>query len=293
MGVTVTTTLRFASLNLWCFGTPEHRRAQERVLRGDTFELVAVQEATRAKVARIAETGGFDWLRCSLPESVRDARLGVAVLGRGLPEPVGVDQLPAEAFVNDEVYPNLARWFHERHLAVDVPVGDDRILRVGSFHATPGTSSGPGSPKLGVGAARKPWFHTILAEWVATWAGPYVFAIDANTPAVDSLDWEAGRFHVPAVNGGPGEDRLLGPPGVAAHEARDLWRVWLGQPAGRDDLAAVPEGGPLARSHHTGNRWYRYDHIWASADVTPEQMAYRYDAKVSDHALVTARLRIA
>ena len=69
----------------------------------------------------------------------------------------------------------------------------------------------------------------------------------------------------------------------------DLWRCWLNTPGRAADCAAVPEQRPLARSHHTGMwGWMRYNQLWASPDLTPTEMAYRYDPDISDHALVTA-----
>ena len=198
-------------------------------------------------------------------------------------------QLAASDFVDSEVDEDLGRWFHERHLAVDVAFPDGCNIRLASAHATPGTSKGPGPAHRGVGR-RKPRFHTRLAEWMSGWAAPFLFGIDANTPSVDALDWERMRFHMPSDGAGPGEDLLLGPEGKALHPARDLWRAWLDCPAGARDRDAIPEEGPLARSHQTGGRWYRYDQIWATPDLVPTKMSYLFDPAISDHSLVSVDL---
>lgn len=280
-------------LNLWMFAGASHKARQAERLGAGAFDVLLLQEVTRAEVPGLASALGFDWWASSLGDEVRDPRIGVAVLGRS---PVQLDarlQLAADDFVNDDVYPELARWFHERHLAVDVTMAPGRSMRIGAFHATPGTSEGPGTStgRRGVGH-RKPWFHRRIAEWVATWDPPFLFGIDANTPAVDALDLADSRFHISSQGPGrPGEEQLLGPPEVALHDGVDLWRLWLASPAGAGDLAAVPEGGPLARSHRTrSGSWFRYDQIWASPGIRPVAMAYEFDDEVSDHALVSATI---
>jgi len=288
-------TIRLGMLNLWMFGGRSHRQRQvERLAQAD-LDLLLVQEVTLSRVPGLAAALGFDWWRCSLGPDIRDRRIGVAVMGRAPIQPMERHQLAAEEFVNDEVYTELGRWFNERHLALDLDDGDGRRFRVGVFHATPGTSEGPGTPagRLGVGK-RKPWFHTRLAQWIATWEDPYLFGIDANTPSHDALDIAHSQFHIPvSTEGGPGEDRLLGPPGTVLHEATDLWREWLASPAGSADRAALIDGEPLARSYMTKNgSWFRYDQIWASEHIRADQMAYDHDRSVSDHALVTATIEL-
>jgi len=288
--------IRLGMLNLWMFGGRSHRQRQVERLTQAGLDILLLQEVTLRRVPELAAELDFDWWRCSLGSDIRDERVGVAILGRAPLQPVEVHQLCADEFVNADVYPELGRWFNERHLALDLDDGEGHRLRVGAFHATPGTSKGPGTPagRLGVGR-RKPWFHTRLAQWIATWEDPYLFGIDANTPSHDALDLNDSRFHIPAsVEGGPGEDRLLGAPGIVLHSATDLWRDWLTSPAGAADLAALPEGGPLARSYMTKNgSWFRYDQIWGSESVRAVEMAYEHDSSVSDHALVTATIEFA
>lgn len=284
------TELRVASLNLCWQASDEMRARQREALRAGQFDVVLLQEARKADLGALRPD--FDWCCHSLGPQLHQKVLGVAILGRNGTKAVNQLQLAASDFANAEVYDDLARWFHERHLAVDVQTSDGRVVRMLTAHATPGTSKGPGSPKRGVGK-RKPWFHTRLASWIAEWSAPVVFAIDANTPASDTLDWATTRFHIPAdAEGRPGEDLLLGEPGRKLHHARDLWRAWLDSPEGAADRALVPALGPLARSHLTGGNWYRYDHLYATEDVAPLWMSYTPDPTVSDHALVAATISI-
>ena len=285
-------------LNL-CSPGGASREALVARLSDTSLDLLLLQEVNVGALPWLSSELGMDWFRCSLGADIHDARLGVAILGQASVEPRATHQLEAQDF-NQAVYPELARWFHERHLALDLSI-TDKVLRVGVFHATPGTSKGPGGLGLGVGY-RKPWFHARLAEWVAEWPAPFLFGIDANTPRVDALHLSETQFHMPSsALGEPphGEDLLLGQPGVALHEAHDLWRTWLASPEGVHDLAAIPPGGPLARSYttdkdssHANRTWYRYDQVWASAGIQPTNMAYDYDPIVSDHALVTATIEL-
>lgn len=280
-----------ASLNL-CWDATNEQRARQRVALVDgDFDVVLLQEARRVDLPALAD--GFEWCEHSLSSGTHSKVLGTAILGRNGTKPVARHQLERAAFTGDDMYDDLTRWYVERHLAVDVALVDGPTVRMLSAHATPGSSKGPGSPKRGV-QDRKRWFHTHLARWVATWADPFVFAIDANTPRVDTLDWATTEFWVPSADDGlSGEDVLLGAPGVRGHLGHDLWREWLDSPAGAGDRAAVPTEGPLARSHQTkGGAWFRYDHLYGSDSVHPTAMSYVYDAGVSDHALVSANLTI-
>ena len=253
------------------------------------FDVVLLQEARRTDLGLVAAS--FDWCEHSLPASTHPRVLGTAVLGRNGTRPVARWQMQREQFTGDGMYADLGRWYFERHLAVDVLTPGSGLVRMMSAHATPGSSRGPGEQDVG---ARKRWFHTHMARAVATWDGPFLFAVDANSPAAESLDWSGNRWWMASQDwGGAGEDLLLGPEGVRLHVGRDLWRDWLSSPAGADDLAKVPAEGPLARSHLTGGNWYRYDHLYGSPSVKVVHMEYRYDAEVSDHALVAAILEVA
>jgi hypothetical protein len=287
--------LRFGLLNLWCFGGPRRRAQQEAVLADAGLDVVCLLEVDPKDIERFAEASGFSWWQCSLGADVSGRPLAVAIAGSSRVTPRAAVQLSIDDFlqVHDgpPIYLELARWYHERHLAVDIDLGVGTEIRVGAFHATPATSRGPG--RLGVGG-RKPWFHTRIADWVATWPAPYLFAIDANTPRLDVLAWDETEFYWPSGRAGtPGEAFLVGPPDTVRHRARDLWREWLESPAAASDLALVPPGGPLARSHRLrGGRWCRYDQMWATDALRVLNMSYEYDTSCSDHALVTATVSI-
>jgi hypothetical protein len=286
---------RFGLLNLWCFGGPRRRAQQEEALAAASLDVVCLLEVNPKDIERFAEASGFSWWRCSLGADVSGRPLAVAIAGSSRVTPRAAVQLSIDDFlqVHDgpPIYPELARWYHERHLAVDIGLDGGAEIRVGAFHATPATSLGPGH--LGVGG-RKPWFHTRIADWVATWRSPYLFGIDANTPRVDALAWAETEFFWPSGRAGtPGEAFLVGPPDTVRHRAGDLWREWLINPAAVSDLALVPPGGPLARSHRLpGGRWCRYDQMWATDDFQVVGMRYDYDISCSDHALVAATVSI-
>jgi hypothetical protein len=287
--------LRVGLLNLWCFGGPRRRAQQEAVLAAAGLDVVCLLEVDPKDIERFAEASGFSWWRCSLGDNVSGRPLAVAIAGSGRVTPRAALQLSVDDFLEihegPPIYPDLARWYRERHLAVDLGLADGSEIRVGAFHATPATSLGPG--RMGVGG-RKPWFHTRIADWVATWRRPYLFGIDANTPKVDALFWAETEFFWPSGRAGtPGETFLVGPPGTVRHQAHDLWREWLISTAAVGVLAQIPPEGPLARSHRlVGGRWCRYDQVWATDDFRVLDMGYAYDMSCSDHALVTASLSI-
>ena len=256
--------LRFGLLNLWCFGGLSRRARQQEVIAHADLDVLCLLEVDPADIERFALTCDFAWWRCSVGANVPGRHLAVAVVGSSRVTPRRQVQLSVNDFLQDHdgltTYPELARWYHERHIAVDLGTAEEAEIRVGAFHATPGTSRGPG--RMGV-SGRKPWYHTRIAEWVATWPAPYLFGIDANTPKRDALAWSETEFFWPSGRAGhPGEEFLVGPPGTVAHRARDLWREWLMSPAGASDLAGVPSDGPLAQSHRLpGGRWCRYDNV--------------------------------
>lgn len=259
--------------------------------------LLALQETKPASVRRFVDGG---WEVLAATKARPKGKLGVAVLGRGgvvaASEPIHLDP---EWFLHGAVYPELAAWFAERAVAVDVRVGD-QVLRFASLHATPGSSRGPG--KRGVGGSRKPWFHRRIADWMATWARPYAFAIDANSPDTESLDsvkffaesrCEAGEGDLLALRTAEG--------GGPRHAADDLLRVWLRSERGAEQLRKVTEQqvGPLWISHYTrGGKPKRFDHIWATSEIEPVDVRYwspqlpALDEAVSDHAIVGVRARL-
>lgn len=283
--------LRVGLLNLWCFGGPRRRARQEAVLSEANLDVLCLLEVDASDIERFAAASGCSWWRCSLGVEVAGRRLSVAVAGSARVTVRDAVQLSVDDFLEEHdgvpIYPELARWYHERHLAVDLSLPDGTDIRVGAFHATPGTSRGPG--RLGV-RGRKPWFHTRIAEWVATWRTPYLFGVDANTPKRDMPSWADSEVFWPSGRAGaPGEEFLVGSPSSVRHKAGDLWRQWLSAPAGAGDLALVPSDGPLARSHHLrGGRWCRYDQLWATDEFRVLDMRYDYDLSCSDHAFVSA-----
>ena len=230
------------------------------------------------------------WWHHSLP-AVTAYQTGVAVLGGRRVDPIATLQLVPVAFQADgsPLDGDLARLFSERQLAVDIRVGQDRMLRVGAFGAPPASGKARDGTKIG---ERKPWFHHTVAHWISTWPFPHLFAMDANTPRKEGLQWTETKFWWWPGRTGANEGVLLGEEPV--HGAHDLWREWLDSPDGKADRADVPEGGPLARSYTTaGERgWKRYDHIWASDGIRAVEMKYVYDKTVSDHALVTASIHV-
>jgi len=287
--------LRFGLLNLWCFGGPRRRAQQEAVLAAAGLDVVCLLEVDPKDIERFADASGFSWWRCSLGADVSGKPLAVPIGGSARVTPQATLQLSVDDFLDvhdgPPIYPELARWYRERHLAVDLSLADGIEIRVGAFHATPATSLGPA--RMGVGG-RKPWFHTRIADWVATWRSPYLFGIDANTPKVDALAWAQTEFFWPSGRAGtPGEAFLVGPPGTVRHRAHDLWREWLMSHAAVGILAQIPPEGPLARSHRlVGGRWCRYGQVWATDDFHVLEMGYDYDLSCSDHALVTASVKL-
>ena len=285
--------LRFGLLNLWCFGGRERRSKQEEVIASAGFDVLCLLEVDPADIERFAVASGFSWWRSSVSPGVAGKHLAVAIVGSSRVAPRSVVRLTADDFLQDHdgppMYPELAAWYHERHLAVDLRCINGIEMRVGAFHAPPGTSRGPG--RLGV-RGRKPWFHTRIADWVGTWGSPFVFGIDANTPKRDVLAWADTEFFWPIGRAGDsGETFLVGPPETVRHRARDLWRDWLISPAATSDLEHLPPGGPLARSHLLrSGRWCRYDQMWATNDFDVLDMRYDYDISFSDHALLAATL---
>lgn len=287
--------VRVGLLNLWCIGGPRRRARQVDVITQAGIDVLCLLEVNPNEIGAFASACGFSWWRCSAGPGALTRTLAVAVVGNTRAQVSGQQQLRVDDFLQEHdgtpMYAELARWYHQRHLCVDVSLDNEPPIRIGSFHATPGTSRGPG--RLGV-RGRKPWFHTRIAQWAATWKSPYLFAIDGNTPQVDVCSWDETKFYWPRGRAGEsGEELLLGPPGTALHQARDLWREWLATRKGGADLARVPPEGPLARSHRlVGGRWCRYDQIWATGEVEVLDMRYIYDLSCSDHALVIADIQL-
>jgi hypothetical protein len=281
-------------MNLCWQTTATGRAAQPSALQAVVDELggaptvAALQEVSGGSLARFEAAG---WNVLASTRAPR-GRLGVAVVGRDVDAASEPHQQDAAWFTNSDVYPELAEWFVERSVAVDVAVNGS-TFRYGSFHATPGSSKGPG--KKGVGGRRKPWFHRRVAEWINTWPRPYAFAIDANSPKAETYD-SVRYFLARGDRCEAGEDDLLGvrhlgnPP---LHAADDLLRTWLS--------AQEPRlgDGPLAISHYTrGGKAKRFDHIWATREFVPTAVRYvpiAFPAEKhapSDHAIVATSVEL-
>lgn len=262
--------------------------------------LLALQEVYKADVERFEAAG---WVRLVGTERPKPpGQLGVAVMATA---DVVADDRPIRIepgrFMRGEMYEALAEWYSARAVAVDVVVGSSP-LRFGSFHATPGSSAGP--KQGGVGGKRKPWFHRVVAEWIRDeWPEPWAFAIDANSPHSETLE-DVRYFVQRGAKCDAGEDDLLGIASLGyqpLHQGSDLLRTWLDSPKGVGRRAEITEQaeGPLWISHFTrGGKAKRFDHLWASPGVVPEEVTYSpiswpptSDA-ISDHSLVAARLRL-
>jgi hypothetical protein len=124
------------------------RARQRDVLMAGDFDVAMLQEVRSKDLSLLRSE--FDWTCHSLDAQASFRDLGVAILGRKGTSLVAHQQLPAQAFVNSDVYEELAAWFHQRHLVVDVSVPGGGMVRMMSAHATPATSRGPGNPKRGV-----------------------------------------------------------------------------------------------------------------------------------------------
>lgn len=294
--------LNLMSFNLCWTTTGKGRLAQPPAVSAAVDELgggpavAALQEVSHAGLTGFKEAG-WEVLASTRPVT---GRLGVAIVGRGVEaasEPLTLDR---SWFEVEEVYPELAQWFAERSVAVDLAIGGTTV-RFGSFHATPGSSRGP--KRMGVGGARKPWYHRRVADWVATWPRPYAFAIDANSPHSETADG-VRYFLARGDRCEAGEDDLLGvrahgnPP---RHDADDLLRTWMSSAHGRNGSPGmnVDPDGPLWVSHYTrGGKPKRFDHIWATPELEPRVVKYwplsrqRERHSPSDHALVGARVAL-
>lgn len=170
----------------------------------------------------------------------------------------------------------------ERTLVGTATLGD-RAIGIASLAVPPG---------VGWGRAGKCRQAERIAAWLRDREMPTIVGIDANTPRferprLEDTVWWHDREAV-----------LLG--ADRAHDLRDVYRDWLSQdPARLEAVLSENPDGPLATSHERGrgkNRTRcRYDMILASPEFEIEHVEYRYEEAVeagSDHALVTARLRL-
>jgi endonuclease/exonuclease/phosphatase family metal-dependent hydrolase len=280
------TSFRFVSWNLQWSSSAEQRLGQLELIRQLAPDLLAVQEV-KAPTLRPLEAL-FDWKVFALGPRPDDrywtSRVGTAVLGKASMTLESQMLISPTWFGLDDRWRVKANRFARRAAWARVrPAGCADPLLVGSLHASPAT--GP------IGA-HKPWFHAGVGRWLAEVQEPWLFGIDANTPGVDHPDPNLVEWCWAQTDDQPGEDELLGD--LAAHRGRDLLRDWLAQHP--EELQAIrsdrPEG-PLAVSYHLASGPVRYDHCWATPEITVENIEYLEEALAhSDHAPIICDLTL-
>lgn len=276
-------TMRFVSWNLnWAASKDERARQLELI---DEFapHVLVLQEMKDTTLRPIRER--FDWCVFALGPRPDDrhwtSRVGTAVLGRGDAELVSQMAIAPTWFD----LPDDLRWkanrFSRRALWAEVSWHGSEPFLVGSLHA---------SPAAGDIGKHKPWFHAGVARWLADKAEPWLFGIDANTPAVDHPDREQVQWCWPRTADQPGEDELLGP--EAPHPGRDLLVDWLEQnPAELERIRAERPAGPLAVSHRLPGGPVRYDHVWATPGFEVHSIDYLESSfAASDHTAIVVDL---
>jgi hypothetical protein len=249
-------------------------------------DLVMFQEVNRRSIETVSERAGLGWfflaadLRTPQPDDTPVRRRGVALAGCG-PSPVGL------GIIDDAPLP-------ERTIYGVVDIHGHPVT-IASYHAPPGVNW----------HEKKPAQAVLFARWLATVHGPVVFGADANTPLLDSPDFELVRTHwqtgARKLNGLPGDDLLWGPTKV--HGLEDALRRWLAcNPTELAQIRMERPFGPLATSHRTGKRKTfdgtdrRFDSVWVSADFQADAVSYPYSASLragSDHSAVIADLTFA
>lgn len=259
---------RFGS---WNVNSRRLTAAHIAFLRGHELDLLALQEAPQATHADLLNAGIFDWgvsslaLRPLLAGAEKARSLGVSLFGRSSFKPVSSTLLE-----------NLH--FPERSLAVHVETKAGP-LAVCSFHIPPGASWG----KI------KPETQKAIAQWLGQHEGSLIFGIDANAPKQDHPDPEKNIWWW------EDEPLLLGH--APAHPLRDAFRLFLeDRPAVFEGIRQASPKGPLAVSHFRGRGSHRtacrYDFIFVTPDIRPEQVDYVFDKTLSDHALVAGNFNV-
>ncbi len=252
--------------------------------------LILLQEVTRRAFRTIEQLLGQDYevfftLDCQDEHDSERSLHGCAVLVANRLPVLGAARLspPELASVPD---PRV------RDLALFVDIGDgERGLTAASVH---------------IPNARGRGRHERKREAIRAIAGALgkhptrtVVGIDANGPKQDRIKvgenvyWYAGK---PKDR----DEHLLHDPERAEHLLRDAYRVYLDQhPSARKALARKHPDGPLAVSHRRGQSGKqrvpcRYDFVFVTPDMRPESVRYHEQTmpELSDHALVTAQLRL-
>jgi endonuclease/exonuclease/phosphatase family metal-dependent hydrolase len=276
-------TLRIVSWNLR-LRVGQALTRQAALLRELAPDVSCLQEVNAHAIQGLRLEAGFSWLipgravDSSNPGSRRSAYLAAVA---------GTDRLTASAL------PALKVPFPER-IAMARITFEARDVVVSSYHAPPGASWGI----LKVEQARK------FTDWLVRQRGSALLGADANTPAVDAIDFAETRTHWHTgrriLKGTPGDDVLWGP--QKTHVLQDALRRWLqSHPENLESIRSVRPDGPLLISHRTGRRKglegtpRRFDSIWVSDDFAVINVSYLYAealAAGSDHAVVVADVEL-
>jgi endonuclease/exonuclease/phosphatase family metal-dependent hydrolase len=276
-------TLRIVSWNLR-LRVGQALTQEAALLRELAPDVCCLQEVNSNAIQRLRLEAGFSWLtpgravESSKPGSRRSSYLAAVA---------DTDRLTATEL------PALKVPFPER-IAMARITFDARDVVVSSYHAPPGASWGI----LKVEQARK------FTDWLVRQPGSALLGADANTPAVDAIDFAETRTHWHTgrriLKGAPGDDVLWGP--QKTHVLQDALRRWLtDHPESVERIRRARPDGPLLISHRTGRRKglegtpRRFDSIWVSDDFAVINISYLYaDGFVagSDHAVVVADLEL-
>ncbi len=253
----------------WNVNNRRLRNAHIDILRGQNFDLLAMQEVSRDFHDALTKTDLFKWSLSSLairPPQADEGRarcLGVSVFGR----------IPFQ-LVSSEVLDVLD--FPERALVTRTrsEFGD---LTVCSFHIPPGTNWGE----------IKPQTVKAIATWLSKEGGCILLGIDANAPKIDHPSLAENKWWW------ADERLLLGP--TPLHRLKDAFRIYLNDnPKLLDEILRERPNGPLEISHYRGRGAQRtacrYDFIFVSPDIRVERVKYIFDPALSDHALVVGHL---
>ena len=278
-------TIRLVNWNLNWKASRAEREGQIDLVRELAPDLLTVQEVSAGILRPFEEL--FDWSVFALGENPDDprwsSRIGTAVLGRGLElELLGQMSVAPTWFELDHDTRWKANRFSRRATWARVGIGgSEPAFLVGSLHA---------SPAAGDVGEHKPWFHAGLGRWLARTDEPWIFGIDANTPATDAPDPVDTRWCWPRTDAHPGEDELLG--NLARHAGRDLLRDWLdGRPDELERIRAERPNGPLATSYRLRTGPVRYDHCWATPEFSVHSIEYlQRSLEFSDHTAIVAEV---
>ncbi len=191
------------------------------------------------------------------------------------------DDLPSD-FV--DLPESLARRYSARSLIAEIELDGKRFC-AGSFHATPGSGDAPG----GTVGEWKPLFHGAVAVALSELDDPFLFAIDANEPELETeasvtFHWKEGR---------PGSRKMAALLGLDAgsriHRARDLNRE------GMVAAGTKPASDKILISTHMlrGGAGRHFDHLYATDEFGLDSYMGDLEGAVkagTDHAMLIADL---